>query len=294
MKITLYAKLKMYVLVLAYLKLNLSIWTTNVAFTAAVEILDEGIKRINVLDQVEKTPLSVSSGKKQKKKKMLDDVMVICKAGKAYAGSIKDNALKIKFNFSRSALGKDNEGLVYARCTKIIAATVGIENKLVLFNMPIGQPAIATVSTEAYNLTITDPKDVISSHKTANKLMKDKFHELDAVLKDQLDGLVYNYQTAEPEFYAMYGDKRFIGGWSRKKVVPPVAGATTKVKIAKVKTTPVNGIPLVEETVVEAETPITETPLVVEPIVVVETPVVEAKVVVEPTDKAVEPNPPMA
>ena len=224
MNISLYRKLKMYVVVLAYLKKQIVIWTSSAPFTSDVEALEAGIDAINALDQVEKKSISVSKGKKQKKKTMIDATMVVCSSGMAYASFAKDDALKVKFNYSPSSLSEGNEGDVYARCVNVGTAALPILANLIKFNMPPTQLDILTAATDAYNLTITDPKAVISAHKSANKEMKAKFKEMDVLLDEGIDTLVYTYKAAQPTFFTEYHDTRFIGGWSRgtPPPVPPV------------------------------------------------------------------------
>jgi len=214
-------KLKMYLTVLTYLKLNVSIWTASTVFTAAVAKLDLGIKAIKADDQVDKKTNSETLSKHQKRVVMLDATKVVCNAGTAYATTIDDPALRLKFDFSDEALNEGNEETVYNRCVNIGKAAVGLETELESCGMPVGQLAIVASTAKDYNDDLTINREKRTTGKTANKDLTLEYKAVDVILKKLLDKLVNNYKKDNPKFWAGYQDTRYIGGWTEGATLPP-------------------------------------------------------------------------
>ena len=212
----------MYLTVLAYLKLNISIWTASTVFTTAVAQLEAGIAAIKADDLVDKKTNSETIAKQQLRDAMLDATVPICSAGVAYATVIGDKAVSAKFDFSRSDLAKGNEETVYNRCVTISVAATPIATVLAHdYGMPLDQPTTVAVAAKAYNDDLTVNREKRTAGKTVNKDMTAEFKTVDALLKKLLDKLVNNYKTTQPKFYAGYQDARYIGGWDEEKDTPP-------------------------------------------------------------------------
>ena len=219
----LFMKLKMYLTVLAFLKKNIIIWGSLVAFKTGVDSLEAGIQIIKDKDKLDKKTNPETKGKLQLRETMLDDTEIVCNSGIAYASFIKDDKLKAKFNFSRHDLIEGNEETVYNRCTTIALAAEPIADILTTkYNMPVDQLTTLVTDATAYNDDLTTNREKRTGGKTVNKDMKKEYKDMDTLLDERLDSLVFTYKKAQPEFYNGYQDARYIGGWSADAVLPPV------------------------------------------------------------------------
>ncbi len=244
---------------------NGTIWLGDLPYTSLVAKIKAKMVLITEKDQLDRDTKSATATKKQVFEDMYDATEVICGAGMSYANSINDEGLKLKFNFSRSDLKAGTEKEAVTHCVNVYAAALPLEADLVTFNMPITQLLDQKALTTKASKLIASPQKVRTGGKSAREEMIILFGEVDVLLKDGLDGMMKTYKKLHPNFFLEYNNARFIGGWKKKKIVPPVTGNVVKVKTTtKVETTPIY------ETSEVDETPVVETETIIEPIPPVE------------------------
>ena len=242
-------------LVLKIMSQNSTKWETNLAMKSVVDQIIANNKGITEKDQLDRSTKSISATKAQVYNEMLDVTEVICGAGFAYAGFKNDNGLKLKFDFSRSDLKKGTEKIACTHCVNVWAIANPLKLILVDFNLPATTCDEQKALTDAFTLLIIGPKEVRTSGKSARAEMIILFSKNDVLLNESLDSFMKTYKTAFPDFFLEYTNARYIGGWAKKKVVPP-----TTLKKVNVKTIKIAKPLIVDETKID-ETKLDETKL---------------------------------
>lgn len=206
-------KLKMYSAVFAVLKNWMGSWANMPGFTEDYNALGKFISDINAKDQVVKDSLLVSEEKKQRFSDMIDLALEVCGAGSAYANKIKDHALALSFDFTRTSLEAGNDTVVCARCRDIAEAAQPIQEALVNYNLPIGQADMLLTAIAAAESLIAAPHVAIKGRKSILVELDQLYDDCDSLLRRQLDREMLTFARSQPGFYTEYTTAREIGGW---------------------------------------------------------------------------------
>lgn len=211
MKDTLENQFTMILAVILLLDNNTAIWGTHVPFKNAKIALDALVPVIRALILLQEIDnKGITTAKENKEILLADTVIPISKAIIAYANSINDPALKQKVDFSHSDIINSRDTVVVERANIIIEAAN--ENLIALdpYGITAGQLAAATIISENYEAAIPTTRIATVEHKTATQNLTIKVKEAMDILRNQLDNLIYAFETSHPDFFKDYKSARII------------------------------------------------------------------------------------
>lgn len=147
------------------------------------------------------------SNRKQNLAQMATDIAGIIYA---YAVAIGNLTLKQEMNITFSKLIQTRDDQLAPRCQNI--HDKGIENLAQLGEYGIKDGNLSALQTaiDEYQAATPKPRTAVSQRKTHNANLRRLFKETDAILKDQMDRLVVNFRTSNPDFVAQYFSNRQI------------------------------------------------------------------------------------
>ena len=113
---------------------------------------------------------------------------------------VKNNDLAAKSTVSASDIigGRDTVAADPARNVHA-AATANVAN-LGAYGVPAAKLAALKAKIDAYAVSITKPRDAVSSGSTATKQLADEFDAADSVLGDPMDALVPQFSESNAKF----------------------------------------------------------------------------------------------
>ena len=192
-------------------------WIANVAFSKAYDKLDALHTEAKEYDLQHVSGKSTTAKKDQAIDKMVELTLAGTGNAMAYASSVTDKELQIKFDYSKTSLKKGSEKEICNNCMKIYTEMLKIKDKLVPdFMLAEELDAIKEAIETATNL-LDKPQGVRRMSKSNKENMIAVFAEIMNLLNEQLDKLMLKYKTTNPEFYLEYKNARVIGGWKKKK-----------------------------------------------------------------------------
>ena len=194
-----------------FLKKDEPIFGSNPTFKSGFVALDGALPKIETLIKIQEIDLrGHSEAKKEKSHILVHSAVPICKEMVAYAFAVNNDVLRQEINFSKSALQSlaavdlpPTIQLIIDRATENLAALA-----------PYGIEAPMLTILDTYNAdfrdSISDPRQAIVGRKTVTEKLDEALDEAVAICKEQLDNLIYIYETSHPEFYKGYKSVRII------------------------------------------------------------------------------------
>lgn len=211
MKDTLENQFNTIIAVLLLLDSNTAIWGAHIPFKTAKIALDALVPVIRALIQLQEIDRKgIAEAKDEKAKLLVNTVTPISKAIIAYANANNNDPLRQKVDYSKSDLLNSRDTLLTERAKIIIDAAN--ENIAALADYLITNADVVTATTinDDYTASIATPREGIIERKTATENLTIKIKEAMDILRNQLDNLIYAYETTEPDFYKAYKSARII------------------------------------------------------------------------------------
>jgi Carboxypeptidase regulatory-like domain len=249
------SKLNMYRTVQDICNLNIAIITGIPALQSVFNALVEFIENIISAATNESLVISgIAIDKTVAKKNLCQSATNMAGLIFAYASSIKNNTLKQEVNFAYTDLFRlRDEELVPAVQNIVTAANTNLAD---LADYGVTAATISSLQAiiAEYSTAVPQPRSAKSIKEMYGKNLKQLFKDTDDLLKTQMDKLVANLKTTEPNFVSTYKSARVIidpnktttqvkGLISSGEGETPVANATVQIIgiTAATTTTDVNG-----------------------------------------------------
>ncbi len=213
-------ELNMYDAVEQLLNASTGIWSSNTAMSATVATFISHVNAINANDTVQKTSsIGTTQTKETAKLDMAIAAVAIANAGKSYATATSNQVLFDAMNHAKNEILKASDTDAddisqnihdniqpYISNTTAYGATsaslTNLQNLINAFSALIGKPALQ--KSIVANATIT-----LTQH----------FSAVNALLKNQLDGLMAQYQATNAVFYNQYHSVREINDIGHRHTV---------------------------------------------------------------------------
>ncbi|MBS1647894.1 MAG: carboxypeptidase regulatory-like domain-containing protein [Bacteroidetes bacterium] len=213
-------ELNMYDAVEQLFNANTSIWSGNSAMSATVATFISHVNAINANDTVQKTSsIGTTVSKQNAQEAMAIAAVAVANAGKAYATATSNAVLFDAMNHTKSEIMQasdtdaddicqnihDNLNPYIANTTAYgatAASLTNLQNLINAFSALIGKPQLQ--KSIVTNATIT-----LAQH----------FAAANALLKNQLDALMVQYQTSNAVFYNQYKEVRVINDIGHRHTV---------------------------------------------------------------------------
>jgi len=224
MKEVYFFKDKMYSTVFEILERYKTVWQANLGLVSDVAEAKALIVVINDNAVFDNRTLGTTAGKNQKYEQMCEGCLTICNSGFKYGSKIKDDNIKISFNYSLSDIKKGSEKAVYERCMAITASALPIETVLTTtYDLPTAFLAAQDLRNSAFHVLIDASGKIIEHGKSIKVEMVDEYHDVDIVFNERIDRTIFSYKKTNPNFYTEYKSGRIIGNRHNppKPIVPP-------------------------------------------------------------------------
>ena len=204
-------ELNMYDAVEQLLNANTAIWSSNTAMSATVATFISHINAINANDTAQKTSsIGTTQTKETAQMAMAVAAVAVANAGKAYATATGNQVLFDAMNHTKTEIKEASDTdaddicqnihdnlLPYIANTAAYGATTAsltnLQNLINTYSSMIGKPALQ--KSIVVNATLT---------------LLQHFAAVNALLKNQLDTLMAQYQTSNAVFYNQYTSVRTI------------------------------------------------------------------------------------
>ncbi|MBI3417270.1 MAG: hypothetical protein HY043_18420 [Verrucomicrobia bacterium] len=213
-----------------------SLWDDIPAFTDSVDKLDAKITQINQQSQIAENGSGAADAKKLARATLCKSVCEVMGAVQVYAAKNADAELGAKVGYAPSKVvaGKITE--VIARCRTIWTAANDNADALTDLGITAAKLTALKKAIDAFDKLKNAPREDQSERSAAGKLLPVAIGEAVAILGDELDGLMPQFQDANPNFYNGYFAARVVvdlrGGHADKAqpgaVADPAAAPLTK------------------------------------------------------------------
>ena len=222
------AKHNMITTVIGVLDKHALVFDTNVGMKADVVIIKGKVVIIDGYESFDNRSIGTTAGKNQKFDLMINGTFKICNSGVAYGSRIDDQDIIKSFDYSLSDLQEGKEKAIHARCKAITEAALPIETILKAeYNLPVGHLTAQVIKNNNFFVLIDAPGKIIEAGKSVKEETTVEYHAIDLILSQRMDKMVYSYKDTNPDFYLEYHNARKIGGYKKKKVVPPAPDSLT-------------------------------------------------------------------
>lgn len=147
----------------------------------------------------------------------------------SYAKKNADPELAAKVNYSPTDVIAGKASEVVTRCTKIYNAANDVADDLVKYGITAGKLSALNKKIDAFDKVKVLPRQSQVEKSAATQLLTQLVSEAVRILRDDLDGLMVQFQDANPNFYAEYFAARVIvdNTGSHAKNVKPVTTPET-------------------------------------------------------------------
>lgn len=248
------AKFTMYRTSEQILDANNALTAAITALTTAIDAFKAIIVQIGETNELVGANLTGIAADKGNSKQFLagfaSDIAAIIKA---FASATKNPTLKAEVDFSVSKLIRLRDESLAPVCRLI--HTRAVENAAALKNFGITDVKISQLDTAIteYTAKTQNPRTAVVNRRTQTANLIQLFKQADEILKEQIDGLMKNFRTSNPDFYNNYTNAREIveahktvtqlkGTVMDANDEKPIKGAVvTIVELGKSKTTNLNG-----------------------------------------------------
>lgn len=232
MKKTLSAKLNSYLALQSLLVASKAIVASVPALQEAIDAFMDFIEEISLNVKIQASPSGAAEAKRDALKALGDLAYEAAGAVLALADKSSDPALAARVRFSRSAVTAGSSNAVVARVQDIIDATT--ENLDSLGDRGVTTEKLKALkqALKAYETVRALPRTAIGAGAAATKALERLFPQVDRLLENQIDRLVWQFRATTPDFYDKYQTARAIvdaatnGASDEKSAVPLVKPAS--------------------------------------------------------------------
>lgn len=204
-------KLSMYETVLELFSNNPAIVALILAFANAATSFTNKVSLLQAQVALQTAIITgVAAAKKTRKTALIDQMLFIIGALRAFAKATADDELFNFVNYKRYKLNAQAD-------TVLTQLANSIRDKANLHLGPLADYGITPGVMAAYQTAINDyalfvpkPRTARVSKKTVTKNIKDLIKEIDELLDDELDALAFQFKTTQADFYNNYLSSRII------------------------------------------------------------------------------------
>jgi hypothetical protein len=190
---------------------NKALWTANTAFSAAVTSVSANISTLNSSDSMRmssSTPFTETKG--QAKVTLIAATMLHAAAGKGYAASVNNTALKTICSIAESSLVKAKDADLGNLCMNIYTAIQPFIGSMAPWNVTAATLATLNTDITAFATLVGTPQAQISTQNSAAIAIDTQIGIIDGILKNTIDTLMVQFKTTHAVFYDAYFSAREI------------------------------------------------------------------------------------
>jgi hypothetical protein len=200
----------MHEVVLAYMNTNNAKWAAIPPIVAIVGDLTTLITEADALITGKvQSSVGATKDKAAIKKELCEKLRQYMSGARAYAKRQKDNTLFQRFNFTKSQLEKLRDEQLPNTATAIITALTPLAANPATLVTPARLTELQNLIT-AFNAASDTPRAIIVDRSAYTQQLEPKLDETDALLKEQLDEYMREFETTDPQFFLGYRGSRVI------------------------------------------------------------------------------------
>lgn len=204
-------KLNMYEAVAKVIDDNRSAWQDlSVLIDVFTELSNLLTELRNVGTQRAKKTTGVTQNKSEKKELMAKKATALASSAYAYAERNKNRDLQSKFDYTFSTLFRLDDNNAINQVQAIIEEAEKIAAQLAPFGVKPEEITELKTIVESFTTSIGEKSNVKSGRVSATKSLATLFKETDALLKNQMDKLVFRLADSQATFYQTYQNARAI------------------------------------------------------------------------------------
>ena len=214
---------------------NISVWTGNIPFTAAVNMLQTNLTVINGVMQSQHINIKgVTQTKAQTKETLISNAVALALAGKAFAAANNNMALKQACTVTKSELLHTNETELASICQSLHDTVNPFINSMNGYGVSAATQTALQTSITSFSALVGTPRSTQSSGASATEALALQIKNTKALLDEQLDGLIEQYKLVSPTFYNAYHTARKLVTHGHVLKVM-IEGVVTKAGVAVAK-----------------------------------------------------------
>jgi hypothetical protein len=184
---------------------NKAIWTSNTAFTAAMASITSNMAVLNSADSTRmasSAPFSETKG--QAKANLIAATMLHAAAGKGYAASVNNIALKTTCSISETDLVRSADANLGNLCMNIYTAVQPFIGSMAAWS--VNATTLATLNTDitTFASLVGTPVGQISVQNAAAMAIDAQIEIIYGILRDTIDTLMVQYKVNHAVFYNAY------------------------------------------------------------------------------------------
>lgn len=204
------AKLNSYLAVQTLFAANSELVATLPALDTASDELAESITSINTLVQVQSSATGAAEAKSQALEVLGDVVYEIAGGVLSFAEAGQDFTLAGRIRFSRSGVTAGSSNAIVARCQDVIDAVT--ENLASLATHGVTQAKLTSAKQrlKSYDAVRVLPRQAKAASAAASRQLEQSFPEVERLLSQRVDKLVWQFRASTPEFYEKYQVARAV------------------------------------------------------------------------------------
>lgn len=212
MKKTMSAKLNSYLALQNLLVASKTLVAAVPALQEAIDELVDFILEINLNAKVQAAPSGAADAKRDALNTLGDAAYEVAGGVLAFADKSGDLTLAARVRFSRSAVSAGSGNAVVARVQDVIDATTENLDSLGDHGVTADKLKALKQALKAYDAVRALPRNAIGAGAAATKALERLFPQVDKLLENQIDRLVWQFRASTPEFYDKYQTARSIVG----------------------------------------------------------------------------------
>ena len=196
-------------------------WSGNTSVNAIFNTLTNHLKLLNEAGANQKNnSKGITQSKAQSRAELIQIALIHSAAGMSYAAGIKDTTLKINSRITPSTLIRASDIALDDICQSLYNLLIPYAPLLNNFGANAASFVAFQIAITAYQSISQLPKNARSTKKTATLNIKTQLNAMRSLVKEQLDPIMFQYKTIDPDFYNQYmGLRHTIHGKSRIKTV---------------------------------------------------------------------------
>ena len=187
-----------------------AVWKDHEAFAEGVEDLTETEASLKYQILTAEGNPGASDVKDQALQALAKSVNEVIGATLAYAKKNADPELAAKVNYSPSDVLAGKASEVVTRCTNIYNAANAVASDLMKFGITAAKLTALNKKIAAFDQVKVAPRQNQVERSAATQLLTQQVSEAVRILRDELDGLMVQFQDASPNFYEEYFAARII------------------------------------------------------------------------------------
>jgi len=215
-------KMVMLKALLRLLRLNQSLWQSSGPLINAVNELE------NLMNQIESTRLITDENhsglvteKTNLQNSLINKAFEIASLLHAWASMSGNSVLLKKVDFPISDLQRQRDNELASTCKGILA--LARENIGGLYQYQLNENDLNNLDNQInqYESGLPNHRISILERKAANEKIKELHASIDRILVDQLDRIMFRFNTTNPDFYTSYLNARKVVGYGTRHEKTP-------------------------------------------------------------------------